>query len=82
MDIQGYSFGRTLGWVDLDLVDPPSAQWGMTGRQYSPGDNPGPAAWSADDLTSDALLCHYRQIRQSCHMFLLLSFLCHLAWAG
>ena len=31
-----------------------------------------------DDLTSGALLCHYRLTRQSCYMFLLLPFLPHL----
>ena len=30
-----------------------------------------------DDLTSGALLCHYRLTRQSCYMFLLLPFLPH-----
>ena len=30
-----------------------------------------------DDLTSGALLCHYKLRRQSCYMFLLLPFLNH-----
>ena len=35
------------------------------------------SAGVCDDLTSGALLCHYRLSRQSCYMFLLLPFLPH-----
>ena len=34
-------------------------------------------SWDLNDLTSGALLCHYRLSRQSCYMCLLLPFLPH-----
>ena len=53
---------------------------GMEGRSGTAEGWSGTAACSAgvcDDLTSGALLCHYRLSRQSCYMFLLLAFLPH-----
>ena len=51
---------------------------GTKGRSGTAEGRSGRAACSAgvcDDLTSGALLCHYRLSRQSCYMFLLLPFL-------
>ena len=51
---------------------------GDEGMSVWPRKWPGTAAFSArvcDDQTSDALLSHYRQRRQSCYIFLLLPFL-------
>ena len=52
----------------------------MKGRPGTAEGQSGTAASSAgvcDDLTSGALLCHYRLSRLSCYMFLLLPFLPH-----